>query len=236
MKAVILISGGQDSTTALYWAKHRLGRDGEPVELHGLTCYYGQRHVMEIEGAQVLAERECKSYAIVDLSLLMAGGQSDLLAANKSREIRGAGGMKDGEMPQGLPTSFVPGRNLLFLAAAAARAGAVGAEAIVTGVCQTDYSGYPDCRSQFVSAMNAAIGMAWPSMEPAPVVHAPLMYLTKAETVKLAQALPGCFEALKTSVTCYEGERPGCGVCPACRLRARGFFEAGVADPAEVTP
>jgi 7-cyano-7-deazaguanine synthase len=119
----------------------------------------------------------------------------------------------------------------MFLAAAAVRAGALGATSIVTGVCQTDYSGYPDCRSSFINAMNGAIGMAWPSLEPAPAIHTPLMNLTKAETVKLARELPGCWGAIAFSVTCYVGTK--CGECPACYLRRRGFDEAGEIDPAE---
>lgn len=238
MKAVILLSGGQDSTTALYWAKNRLRLSfdqDEEVELHALSCFYGQRHASELAAAaEIAALAGCKSHVTLDVSHLMLGGSSDLLRANEANRILPRGGMKDRAMPEGLPTSFVPGRNLLFLACAAARAGAVGASAIVTGVCQTDYSGYPDCRSEFVNAMNGAIGMAWPSMEPAPNVVTPLMNATKAQTVELAKALPGCMEALALSVTCYYGKRPGCGECPACFLRRKGFDEAGVPDPAEV--
>lgn len=236
MKAVVLLSGGQDSTTCLFWAKHKLVdmESEEPVELHTLSVHYGQKHARELEAARRIAmDAGVESHVEIDLGLLMTGGESDLLAAS-TRGVLPKGGMKDREMPTGLPTSFVPGRNLLFLAAATARAGAVGARSIITGVCQTDYSGYPDCRDSFINAMNAAIGMAWPSMEPAPSVITPLMNLTKTETVQLARTLPGCWEALANSVTCYYGR--ACGECPACFLRRRGFADAGELDPAEVQP
>lgn len=229
-KALVLLSGGQDSTTCLYWAKHQLA----PVELHALTVQYGQRHATELDAARDIAiEAGCASHVNVLLSPLFVGSESALVG--DAHELRADGGHIDKEMPQGLPTSFVPGRNLLFLAAAAARAGAVGATAIVTGVCQTDYSGYPDCRVPFINAMQAAIVNAWPSGAPVPTIHTPLMHLTKAETVHLARDLPGCWEALGRTVTCYLGKRPGCGTCPACALRVQGFAEAGYDDPSSVT-
>ena len=108
-----------------------------------------------------------------------------------------------------------------------------GARDVVTGTCQTDYSGYPDCRREFVDAFEKALTLAMPSSCGPVRVHTPLMYLTKAETVRLARRLgQGCWDALALSVTCYEGQRPGCGSCPACDLRARGFAEAGEVDPA----
>jgi 7-cyano-7-deazaguanine synthase len=231
-KAVVLFSGGQDSTTCLYWAKHRLGAD---VEVHALSVYYGQRHAAELDAAFRIAHMaDVASHVSVDLGTIMTGGESALLAANFNDEIKAEGGIVDREMPQGLPTSFVPGRNLMLLALAVARAGALGAQHIVTGVCQTDYSGYPDCRENFIRSMQSAIMQAWPTGVREPQIHTPLMDRTKAETVVLASNLPGCLDALALSVTCYHGKRPGCGTCPACLLRARGFQEAGIADPAEV--
>ena len=135
-------------------------------------------------------------------------------------------------MPQGLPTSFVPGRNALLLTLAASFAATLDARDVVTGVCQTDYSGYPDCREEFVTAMQAALNLAMPSSLRPMRLHTPLMHLTKAETVALARRLPGAWDALALSVTCYNGQRPGCEVCPACALRGRGFDEAGEIDPA----
>lgn len=226
-KSLVLLSGGQDSTTCLYWAKHQLKVD----EVHALTVLYGQRHASELEAARLIAiEAGCTTHASVVLSPLFVGSESALV--DHSKELRGDGGMADREMPNGLPTSFVPGRNLLFVAAAIARAGAIGASSIVTGVCQTDYSGYPDCRAEFIQAMQRAVDAAWPSGVDAPAIYTPLMHLSKSETVALANGLPGCMEALSKSITCYHGKHPGCMTCPACVLRQKGFNDAGVADPA----
>ena len=248
MKVVVLLSGGQDSVTSLFWAKHVLptahdaiveaicrarGHSIGPfreVEVHALSVYYGQRHARELDAARDISRMaDVATHSIVDLSSVFEGSDSALV--DSTREIQGSGGMPDVAMPEGLPTSFVPGRNLLFLAVAAAHAGVVDADFIVTGVCQTDYSGYPDCRESFVKAMQGAIDAAWPSGRPAPRVLTPLMHMNKAETVHLARELPGCWEALAHSVTCYQGQRPGCRECPACVLRARGFAEAGYLDP-----
>lgn len=251
-KTVVLLSGGQDSATSLFWAKHRLLGAGE---LHALSMFYGQRHAAEIDAARKIAKLAgCMSHEVMQVDALM-GGPS---ALTSDRDIVSEGGMPDKAMPQGLPSTFVPGRNLVFLSLAAAYAGRIGARYVVTGVCQTDYSGYPDCRLDFIHAMQHAIAQAWPQTPGArigdscPQIKVPLMRLTKAETVKLmvelatleAVAIHGLdgpdytrttpWLALAASITCYRGERPGCGKCPACELRAKGFAEAGVADPAAV--
>jgi 7-cyano-7-deazaguanine synthase len=129
---------------------------------------------------------------------------------------------------ENLPASFVPGRNILFLTVAAAYAYERGIDNIVTGVCQTDYSGYPDCRDTTIKAVQVALSLG---LEKDIVIHTPLMWLTKAETVKLAMDLKGCWKALSYSHTCYEGLFPPCGQCSACKIRAKGFKEAGVVDP-----
>lgn len=228
-KVVVLLSGGQDSTTVLYWAKAKFRI------VHALTVSYGQRHVNEISAASRIAKLAgVTSHVFLSLEGLFAGSTSALVAGSPTR-ISADGGMRDAEVPNGLPTTFVPARNLLLLSAAVARAGTVGAVAVACGVCQTDYSGYPDCRESFVDSLQGAVRDGWPSRELAPVILAPLMHLTKADTVRLAASAdvaPGCMQALAYSVTCYLGDRPGCGECPACQLRARGFAEAGVADPA----
>lgn len=227
-KAVVLLSGGQDSTTCLFWAKHRIA---DLAELHAVSVMYGQRHVSEIVAArQAAIEAGCKSHYIAQMPVF--DDSTSALIEGSSTELAADGGLPDAQAPGGLPTSFVPGRNLLFLAAAAARAGAVGAEHIVIGVCQTDYSGYPDCRREFIAAVERAIYLAWPSGIAAPRIHTPLMELSKAQTVKLARELPGCWRALRKSITCYRGEWPGCGACAACTLRAKGFAEASEIDPA----
>ena len=119
---------------------------------------------------------------------------------------------------------------LIFLSLAAALAYKHEIKNIVTGVCQTDYSGYPDCRRDTIDSMERTLelGLGYEGMR----IHTPLMYLTKAETVRMAQRMPGCMNALAYTITCYNGRRPGCGTCPACELRAKGFDEAGIQDPA----
>ena len=127
-----------------------------------------------------------------------------------------------------LPASFVPGRNIILLSTAAILAYSMEIKNIVTGVCETDYSGYPDCRFETISSLEKTLRLG---MEYEFFIHTPLMFLTKAESIKLAQKLEGCMEALKYSHTCYEGMTPPCGECPSCKIRAKGFEEAGVPDP-----
>lgn len=232
-KALVLLSGGQDSTTCLYWAKTPMGkelRDGGGFdEIHALTLAYGQRHAAEIGAAAHIAIKAgVASHEVVQVPVLAASGSA---LVDTSKELTADGGYADAHAPGGLPSSFVPGRNLVFLALAAAKAAALGCEAIVTGVCQTDYSGYPDCRQEFIDAMEHAVNFALPSGMPHLAILTPLMNLTKAETVNMAAAFPGCWDALALSTTCYHGRRPGCGECPACTLRAKGFAEAGFQDP-----
>ena len=224
MPAVVLLSGGQDSTTCLYWARERFS----PVA--ALAVNYGQRHVAELLAARAVAELAGASFRLLTLEALTQLGGSALLPGGG--ELREAGGLVDADAPAGLPTSYVPGRNLLLLGLAGAYAASLGVRDLVCGASQADYSGYPDCRRPFMDAMEAALTLALPTTCGPLRVHAPLMNCTKADTVRLAWALPGCWEALALTVTCYRGLRPGCGVCPSCRLRARGFAEAGRPDPA----
>ena len=222
--AVILLSGGQDSATCLHWALPRFD------SVHALTLSYGQRHATEIEAARTIG-RAAASHIFVELPAFGSLVSSALLGGGQS--IDAIGGHVDDQAPQGLPTSFVPGRNLVMLALAASHACSVGARMIVAGVCQTDYSGYPDCRASFIEAMARACSEAMPSSARPIEIETPLMHLSKADTVALARLLgPAAWAALGQTVTCYEGQRPGCGKCPACVLRARGFAEAGEEDPA----
>jgi 7-cyano-7-deazaguanine synthase len=213
-RAVVLFSGGQDSTTCLYWALNQ-----GYASVHAVGFDYGQRHRIELEQARIIADRAGVSYAVLPLPTLAAIGDSALVGPGDVGQTDRAG----------LPSSFVPGRNLLFLTVAAAYAYKLGATVLVGGMCETDYSGYPDCRRATLDALQQAIelGMEYPIE-----IVTPLMYLSKKETVELAYSLPGCWEALAESHTCYEGVRPGCGRCPACILRAKGFAEAGRSDPA----
>lgn len=222
-KAIVLLSGGQDSTTALGWARQRF-------DCTALSIHYGQRHVAELEAADLVARTYAVPHVLEQLPVLQHVGGSALV--DPGQHLQAAGGYVDKEAPQGLPTSFVPGRNLLFLSIAGAYAVRVGAKVIVTGVCQTDYSGYPDCRQSFINAMEKVLDEAMPSGCGPFTIHTPLMNLSKADTVRMALDLPGTWAALHYSVTCYEGRRPGCGRCGACELRRKGFAEAGVRDPA----
>lgn len=223
-RAVALLSGGQDSTTSLFWAKQHFD------EVHAVSVNYGQRHVAELEAAREIAELAQVPHRVFDLGLLGQLGDSALV--DPSQPLTWSGGREDAEMPQGLPSSFVPGRNVLLLSTAAAYAVKLGAKDIVAGMCQTDYSGYPDCRREFMDSLEVTLTLAMPSSAGPIRIITPVMWLTKAETVLLASRL-GCFGALALSITCYHGKRPGCGKCPACALRAKGFKEAGFPDPAE---
>lgn len=223
-RCVVLLSGGQDSTTCAYIARMLFD------EVHAISIHYGQRHASELEAAERTARAIDATFELLTAPALAAIGGSALVDAGAP--LCSSGGIPDVGAPNGLPTSFVPGRNLWFLAMAASVAVREGAHDIFTGTCQTDYSGYPDCREEFIRAAELAIAQAMPSSAGPLRLHTPLMHIDKAATVRLARRLPGCWEALAWSVTCYEGRLPGCGACPACVLRARGFEAAGEPDPA----
>ena len=223
-EAVVLLSGGQDSTTVLFMAKERYGAEN----VLALSLYYGQRHNRELAAARTIARLAGVDHEELALPVF----DPALALLDPGAALTSSGGAVDVEAPAGLPSSFVPGRNLVFLAVAASRAASLHAGAVWTGVCETDYSGYPDCRAAFLTAMEAAVRLALPSTTPVRLV-APLMRMSKADTVRAARTLPGAWEALAKSVTCYRGERPGCGECPSCQLRAAGFSEAGFTDPAK---
>lgn len=226
-KAIVLLSGGQDSTTCLYWARDRFD------EVEAIGVFYGQRHHGELDAAKKIARIAGVTFQCLNADIL--GTLADSALVKSGEKLTPDGGRLDAQAPNGLPSSFVPGRNALFLVIAGAFAVRANAKHLVTGTCQTDYSGYPDCRREFIDAQEIALNLAMPSSAGPLRIHTPLMYLTKAETVKLARALPGCWEALAESLTCYEGLQPGCGVCPACALRAKGFAEAGEIDPATLS-
>lgn len=211
--AVCLTSGGQDSTTCLFWAKGRF------ASLVALAFDYGQRHRVELEAAKRICEKAQVPLSVLPLNILRDLGGTALIGSTETIQASSGRG--------GLPNTFVPGRNLLFLTVAAAFAYQRDLRDLVIGACETDYSGYPDCREHTMRALEKALslGLDYPI-----VIHTPLMHFTKAQTVHLAQAV-GALEFLAYSHTCYEGVFPPCQACPACRLRARGFFEAGIPDP-----
>ncbi len=213
-EALVVLSGGQDSTTCLYWALDRFGVDAVDT----ITFDYGQRHGIELECAHRVSGFAGVPNRVFPIDTFEALGGNALTDA-------GIHVNEDGDA--GLPNTFVPGRNIVFLTFAAAYAWQRKIGHIVTGVAQTDYSGYPDCRQETIDALQATIRLA---MESNVVIHTPLMKLSKKETVLLAKDL-GALDAMGLTHTCYEGIRPPCGKCPACRLRAKGFDEAGIEDP-----
>ena len=215
-KALVLLSGGQDSTTCLYWAKKRYRH------VVAINIFYGQRHFCEVESAKKIAEIAKIELIEMDLSFLFQQIGDSALLNNYSNITSNHRGNNS------LPASFVPGRNIIFLSVAAMIAYKKGIETIVIGVCQTDYSGYPDCRQDTIDYLTKTLRKGMNSFF---LIHTPLMELDKKSTVELAVSLDGCFEALAYSHTCYEGQIPPCGVCPACVLRAKGFKEAGITDP-----
>ncbi len=213
--ALVLFSGGQDSTTCLYWAL----REFEPVEALGFR--YGQKHAVELEQATKIAEIVGVPFSVLDVTGLLSS--SSLIEHEKDSNA-------SHELASDLPASFVPGRNALFLTAAASFAYARGIRDIVGGMCQTDSSGYPDCRQAFIDAMERSLDLA---LEAPVRIHTPLMDLTKAETWKLAKEL-GCLDVVREmSHTDYNGDRSerhewGYGKLdnPASILRAKGYAEA----------
>jgi 7-cyano-7-deazaguanine synthase len=212
-KAVVVLSGGQDSTTCLWWAIDRFGRDN----VEAVTFDYGQRHRIELECAANVASEAGVPQTVLPIDTFAAIGGN---ALTDDMDVSDSG---DGA----LPVTFVPGRNLVFLTFVAAWAWPRNITHIVTGVAQTDYSGYPDCRQNTMDSLEKTLHLG---MERDFKIHTPLMNLSKAETVELAIRL-GAIEALALTHTCYEGKRPPCGACQACLLRAKGFAEAGVEDP-----
>ncbi|WP_379970291.1 7-cyano-7-deazaguanine synthase QueC [Ectobacillus sp. sgz5001026] len=204
-KAVVVFSGGQDSTTCLFWALQQF------KEVEAVTFNYNQRHRLEIECAANIAKELGIKHTILDMGLLNQLAPNAL--TRNDIEIT----QEDGE----LPSTFVDGRNLLFLSFAAVLAKQVGARHIITGVCETDFSGYPDCRDVFVKSLNVTLNLA---MDYEFVIHTPLMWLNKAETWKMADRL-GAFNFVREkTLTCYEGIMgDGCGECPACKLRKAGL-------------
>ena len=216
---LVVFSGGQDSTTCLHWALQTFS------SVEGIFFDYGQRHKSEVLAAQAIALKVKIPLRLFRLDFFRELKGNSL--TDHSMAISPSGGTQGG-----LPNTFVPGRNLLFLTQAASYAYMQGIKDVVTGVCQTDYSGYPDCRIDTIQALQKALhlGLGWPERHGTLRLHTPLMFKTKAESIRLAQKW-GAMESLAYSHTCYEGSVPPCGNCPACLLRAKGFAEAGVIDP-----
>lgn len=209
-KALVLHSGGQDSTTCLAWAMQKFD------QIETISFNYGQRHKIELRAAKRIAKSLHLKHTIIKTDIFSQLGKNALTHNIKITTSKNA-----------LPSTFVPGRNIFFLTIAAAYAYAHNITDIITGVCQTDYSGYPDCRDTTMRSLEKTLSLG---MDKPFKIHTPLMFLTKAQTVDLIDKL-GYVNLLAYTHTCYEGKNPPCGRCPACKLRAKGFKEAKKHDP-----
>ena len=207
-QALVVFSGGQDSTTCLFQAMQQYGAEN----VQAITFAYGQRHGIELERAASIAQELGIRQTVLDLSLITAITHNALTDAQAAIQTDA----------QGMPNTFVDGRNALFLLYAAIYAKSQNIRDIFIGVCETDFSGYPDCRQIFVQSMNVTLNLA---MAYDFRLHTPLMYLTKKETLALADEL-GVLDYIRTRThTCYLGVDGGCHECPSCLLRERGLAE-----------
>jgi 7-cyano-7-deazaguanine synthase len=220
-RAVILLSGGLDSTTCLAIAQ------SEGFEVYALTANYGQRHKVEIEFARRIAGQfGVRKHSIIDVDLRQFGGSAltDDIEVPKNRSLD--------EMEDEIPVTYVPARNTIFLSYALAWAEVLGSTDIFTGVNAVDYSGYPDCRPEYIAAFETMANLATKAGVEGQklTIHTPLINLTKADIIKLGTDL-GVDYSL--TLTCYEPNQSGeaCGVCDSCILRAKGFHDAGAIDP-----
>jgi 7-cyano-7-deazaguanine synthase len=221
-KAVVLLSGGLDSATALAMAQ----ADG--YEVYAMSFRYGQRHAIELEAAAAVGrDRSVAEHRIADIDLAAFGGSA---LTDPDIDVP--------ETPSdGIPVTYVPARNTIFLAYALAWAEVLAADAIYVGVNAVDYSGYPDCRPEYIAAFGCMANLATRrGVEGEPVtIEAPLIDWSKAEIIRRGTELGVDYAQ---TVSCYQADRQGraCGVCDSCRLRAQGFADAGIADPTRYQP
>ncbi|AUS09771.1 7-cyano-7-deazaguanine synthase QueC [Laceyella sacchari] len=218
-KAVIVLSGGLDSTTCMGIAL------AEGYELYPITFHYNQRHDKEVEHARKVAAHYgvAERHKVVDVSFLGQIGGSSLTDTAMEVPTEGVG--------EGIPSTYVPARNLIFLSLATAYAEVIGAQVLYTGVTAVDYSGYPDCRPEFIKSMEETINLATKlgvTSDEKLRIATPLISLTKGEIIARGLELGVPYE-LTTS--CYQGEAEACGECDSCLLRLKGFKENGVQDP-----
>lgn len=205
-KAVVVFSGGQDSTTCLFWAKKNF------KEVVAVSFDYNQKHIAELQCAKDITRELGIEHHILDMKLLAQLAPNALTRPDME--------IKQGEAGAP-PNTFVDGRNMLFLTFAAVLAKQLDATHIITGVCETDFSGYPDCRDIFIKSLNVTLNLA---MDYPFVIDTPIMWIDKAETWKLADELGALDFIREKTLTCYNGIiGDGCGECPACILRKRGL-------------
>jgi 7-cyano-7-deazaguanine synthase len=226
-KALVVLSGGQDSMTCLYWAISTWGRSN----IETLTFNYGQKHRIELEAARKVCATASVNFDLVNIPNLL---RSSSPLVNSTSKLEQHGSLEG--FSKGVQNTFVPGRNVLFLTLAANIAMSKSCKHLVMGLCEEDFGGYYDCRDDFVEAMQTALNQGFFGDDEGFEIHTPLMFFDKKEIVEFAAHLEEplskeCFNALAWSHTCYEGVFPPCGTCHACHLRARGFHEAGIEDP-----
>lgn len=207
--AVVVFSGGQDSTTCLFWAKKRFKK------VIAISFDYGQRHKLELQCAKKICEKYDVEHEILDLSLLNQLAPNSLTRSDIPVDVTREG--------DNIPNSFVEGRNLIFLSFAAIFTKQKKANYLITGVSQSDFSGYPDCRDNFIKSLNVTLNLA---MDYDFELLTPLMWIDKCETWKMAYDL-GVLDIVKNeTLTCYNGIiGNGCGQCPSCELRKHGYLE-----------
>ncbi len=230
-KAVVAFSGGQDSTTCLFFALD------QGYDVLAVTIFYGQRHAIELDAARMVIDyaRHCYpgsriDHEVIDLPVGILQGTSPLVSDAPLEQYA-----DPASLPGGLEKTFVPMRNQLFLTLAANRAFVHNAPVLITGICEEDFGGYPDCREVFLTAFGEVCDQGTFTAEAGfpggLTLLAPLMHLTKAQTVGLAWNLPGCYYAMALTHTAYDGAYPPLGKDHATLLRQKGFAEAGLADP-----
>ncbi len=246
-KALVIFSGGMDSTICLFWAIKTFGRDNVST----LTFDYAQRHRTEVQSARQIAEMAQVSWRLIEIPHLLASSGPLLSSAELEQHADLS------QFPSGLQPTFIPARNILFFSLAASLAYELGAMHLVSGLCQADYGGYYDCRQDFLRSMQETLnqgllGHSGKATQTERIqIHAPLMHLTKREEILFARSgftlvsrealdemnpadkelSQSCFEALAYSHSCYAGISPPCGLCHACHLRARAFDTADISDP-----
>lgn len=223
-KALVILSGGQDSTTCLYWAKQNFD------EVHAVTFDYGQRHDIEIMSAGYIAGlAECRSFEVIKCPGLLKS--SSPLTSDAILEQYTDYSQMDLAIGDRVELTFVPMRNMFFFTVAMNRAVNLGITDLVTGICQEDNANYPDCRETFRNWFEHAANRALGYEEAEFKIHAPLMFMSKAQSVLLATELPGCYKALQYSHTSYDGKYPPIDMNHSNVLRAHGFEAANVPDP-----